>query len=280
MGIKEARLVIDPKIYIENTLVADKEQEMNSGDIKKKHDSEMFFFDKTFGQKKQGSNLYDLGFKSIITNKFIKKLGNLEGKKVLELGCGRGWFTKILATMGAEVWTFDISAEAVRETRSMAEKLNFQDKVHVGQMPAEKLTYDSGMFDIVVGNAILHHLDLNTSVKQIRRVLRKGGKASFMEPLGHNPLLNLYRWITPHLRTDDEAPMLIEQFTIFEDNFTKFEHEEYYLTALFALLWYIIGVKSQILRTRDFLFRLDELILKAFPFAKRYCWYSILEFEK
>lgn len=253
---------------------------MNSGDIKKKHDSEMIFFDKTFGHKKKGSSFYDLGFKSIITSQFMQKLGNLEGKRVLEVGCGRGWLTRILATMGAEVWTFDISAEAVRETRAMTEKLNFQDKVHVDQMPAEKLTYDSGMFDIVVGNAILHHLDLNTSVKQIRRVLRKGGKAYFMEPLGHNPLLNLYRWITPHLRTDDEVPMRIKQFTIFKDNFTRFEHEEYYLTALFALLWYIMKLKSPILWTRDILFRFDRLILRILPFTRRYCWYSILELEK
>jgi len=253
---------------------------MNSGDIKKKHDSEMYFFDKTFGQKKQGSNLYDLGFKSIITNQFMQKLGNLESKKVLELGCGRGWLTKILATMGAEVWTFDISAEAVKESRLMTKRLNLQNRVHVDQMPAEKLTYDSGMFDIVVGNAILHHLDLIASIKEIKRVLKRGGSAYFMEPLGHNALLNLYRCITPELRTEDEKPLRFEHFSAIESHFTRFEHEEYYLTAFFALFWYLIGVKSQVLRTRNFLFKLDQLILRVFPFAKKYCWYSILSMKK
>lgn len=252
---------------------------MNSNNQVIKYDSEKKFFNRVFASKTK-SSYYRIGFTSIIFNSLMNNLGNLEGKKVVDFGCGGGWLTKKLAGKGAEVWAFDISDEAVKKTKTMVERLNLQHRVHVDQMPAETLNYDSNIFDVIVGNAILHHVNLAASLKEIKRVLKKGGKAYFMEPLGHNLILNLYRRMTPHLRSEDEVPMRFEHFKIIKDYFYKFEHEEYYLTVLFALFCYFLGLKNLTLKTRDFLFRLDQLILGLFPRAKKYCWYTILIMEK
>jgi demethylmenaquinone methyltransferase/2-methoxy-6-polyprenyl-1,4-benzoquinol methylase len=48
-------------------------------------------------------------------------------------------------------------------------------------MPAEQLIYASGTFDVVIGNAILHHLELNTAIFEIKRVLKKGGRIIILE---------------------------------------------------------------------------------------------------
>ena len=252
---------------------------MNFNNPEKKHNSEKEFFNSVFAHEKK-SSYYSIGFTSIIFNRLMSKIGNLEGKKVVDFGCGKGWLTKTLASKGAEVWAFDVSDEAVKQNLAMVKNLNLQHRVHVDQMSAEALKYDSNIFDLIVGNAILHHVDLNTSIKEIKRVLKKGGRAYFMEPLGHNLLLNLYRRMTPHLRSADEVPMRFEQFTIMKDYFPKFEHEEYYFTVFFALFWYCLGLKNLTLKTRDFLFKLDQLILGSFPRVKKYCWYSILTMEK
>ena len=252
---------------------------MNFNNPEKKLNSEKEFFDMVFAGEKK-SSYYTIGFKSIITNRFMSKLGNLEGKKAIDYGCGVGWLTKTLAKQGAEVWAFDISDEAVKKTKAMVESLNLQHRVHVDQMPAEALNYASNMFDLIVGNAILHHVDLVASLKEMKRVLKQGGKAYFMEPLGHNLFLNIYRRMTPHLRSEDEVPMRFEQFTIIKDYFPGFEHEEYYFTVFLALFWYFLGLKKLMLQTRDFLFKLDQLILDFFPRAKKYCWYSLLCVEK
>ena len=147
-------------------------------------------------------------------------------------------------------------------------------------MPAEKLKYDSDMFDLIVGNAILHHVDLIETLKEIRRVLKKGGSAYFTEPLGHNPVLNLYRKMTPSIRSKDEMPMRFEHFSLIQEHFPKFEHEEYYLTAIFSVLWHFIGKNTLMLRSRDILFKMDEVILRFLPGLRKYCWYSILMIEK
>jgi len=247
--------------------------------IRERQEAEKIFHNRKFSRERK-KNYYDLGFKKIIFNSMMRNIGDVEGKKVLEFGCGEGWLTKILASRGAEVWAFDISKEAIRTAQGYLQSKNLQTKVHLSQMTAEKLTYDSNMFDLVVGNAILHHIDLYEGIKQIKRVLRDGGKAYFMEPLGHNPLLNLYRLMTPNKRSKDEAPLRFEQLAIIKESFCKFSHEEYYLTAMLGLFWHFFGMNNIMLKTRDLLFKLDQIILRNFIFLRKYCWYSILEFEK
>lgn len=252
---------------------------MNPRDLEKRHASEKAFHDKKLSGKTE-ANYYDIGFNNIIFNEMMNRIGNIENKKVVEFGCGDGWLTKLLATRGAKVWSFDISVEAVKRNRSFVNKLNLQDKVRVDQMAAESLKYDSNMFDLMVGNAILHHVDLGKTLKEIRRVLKKGGRAFFMEPLGHNPFLNLFRKVTPNLRSKDEMPMRFEQFQLIRQYFPKFNHDEFYLTTIFALVFYFLGARSLTLKARNLLFKLDKSILYFFPVLRKYCWYSIFELEK
>jgi ubiquinone/menaquinone biosynthesis C-methylase UbiE len=252
---------------------------MNLRNLEKRQDAEKKFHDRKLSSERK-YNYYSLGFTSIIFKALMSKIGNLEDKKVMDFGCGEGWLTKIIVNKGAEVWAFDISDEAVKKTQAMVKSLNLQNRVHVEQMSAEALNYDSNMFDLIVGNAILHHVDLVASLNEIKRVLKKGGKAYFMEPLGHNPLLNLYRKMTPHLRSKDEMPICFEQFSIIKDSFPKFKHYEYYLISLLALIWYFLGINNLVLKTRNILFPLDKVILRVFPNIRRFCWYSILEVEK
>ena len=187
----------------------------------------------------------------------LKKLNNIEGKKVLDFGCGEGWLSEILLRKGAQVWSFDISAEAVKNVKSMfLKKYGSGCHFNIIQAAAEDLGFKSNAFDYIIGNAILHHLDLQASAQEVHRVLKKGGIAYFTEPLGHNPMLNWYRKKTPHLRSSDEKPLLFNDFRIYKKLFSGFS------------------------QARDILFKLDNLILRLFPLLRRYCWYSILIMEK
>ncbi len=74
-------------------------------------------------------------------------------------------------------------------------------------MDAHELVFPDDLFDIVVGNGILHHLDLPVCLASIERVLKPKGFALFIEPLAGNPLLKLFRVLTPRARTIDEKPL-------------------------------------------------------------------------
>lgn len=53
----------------------------------------------------------------------IKSLPNLRNKSVLELGCGTGMYTRILKSMGADVFALDFSFEMAREAKKAEEKI-------------------------------------------------------------------------------------------------------------------------------------------------------------
>src|SRR3546814_19701179 len=67
------------------------------------------------------------------------------------------------------------------------------------------------------------------------RVLRPGGRAVFIEPLGLNPAIELYRRFTPSARTPDEHPLLRRDFRRFDAAFGSTSCRFYGLATLAAV---------------------------------------------
>ena len=97
------------------------------------------------------------------------------GKRVLEYGCGTGSHAFILAKRGAKVWGIDISEAGTKLAAEKASKLGIAEQTSFQVMDAEALKFPENSFDIVCGSGILHHLDLEKSMKEIYRVLKSGG---------------------------------------------------------------------------------------------------------
>ncbi len=111
------------------------------------------------------------------------------GKKVLEIGCGTGEFTKRIAQTGADITAVDISPDLLEIARETTPNVNVSFHIqNVG-----KLDFEDGSFDVVIGSSILHHLDLNPAIKEIYRVLKRGGGIVFTEPNMLNPQIWLER---------------------------------------------------------------------------------------
>ena len=79
---------------------------------------------------------------------------------------------------------------------------------------AEALDVEPGSFDFVCGLGVIHHLDLDASLSEVARVMKPSAGALFIEPLGHNPVINLYRRRTPEQRTVDEHPLVMDDLSI------------------------------------------------------------------
>lgn len=209
-------------------------------------------------------------------NFYIDLIHNdVKGKRVLEYGCGPGSQAFSLARNGAEVFAIDISDVAIEQAKHLAadQHLNIDFRV----MDAENLQFEEQMFDIVCGSGILHHLDLPSCFSELNRVLKPEGKGVFFEPLGHNPVINLYRKITPGLRTDDEHPLLMEDLKLAESYFQKVNSYYFHLTSLVAS--FIPSVKIQTSFAK-ILNRFDSKIFTAAPSLKKYAWITVLEVNK
>ena len=116
-------------------------------------------------------------------------------KNVLEAGCGTGIFTEKLSKTGAAITALDISPDLLNlaKNRIKTENVFFV----LGDL--ENLEFADNSFDAVVGVSILHHINLDTALKEIKRVLKNGGKIVFSEPNMLNPQIMLQKNI-PILR--------------------------------------------------------------------------------
>lgn len=137
-----------------------------------------------------------------------QRLGLGPGRRVLELGCGAGDFSRRLATTGAGVVALDLSpAQALLASVGCP---GGNPRFAAGDAVA--LPFADGSFDAVAGNAVLHHLDLGPALAEIARVLKPAGGLFFAEPNLLNPQVWLekrIRWIGRRLdNSPDETAFL------------------------------------------------------------------------
>lgn len=135
-------------------------------------------------------------------DKIISENINSQNTFLLDYGCGDG---KYLTELSKRIQTgigIDISQREI----DLAErdcKDNDIINLKFFVMDAMRTEFNDGTFDVIHGNAILHHLDAEKSIVEIKRILKDNGVGVFIEPLSTNPIIELYRKLTPQLRTPD-----------------------------------------------------------------------------
>lgn len=159
-------------------------------------------------------------------------LSDCRGKAVLEYGCGQGSSAFVLAENGARVVGIDISEVGISMAREQSEQKNLPGIAFIA-MDAEATTFEDNAYDIVCGTGILHHLRTVPALKELARIMRPEGEAVFVEPMGYNPAINLYRKMTPGLRTKDEHPLVKRDFASMEEIFGE---TRFVFFNLFSLL--------------------------------------------
>ena len=122
----------------------------------------------------------------------------IKGKRILELGCGDGLNSLIMAALGGLVTAIDISEASIQFLSKCNESLGLSVVPIVGDFPT--LRIPENYFDIVVGKAFLHHLTHEQEIlyiQKIVRVLKCDGLARFFEPAMNNRTIDWIRWIIP-----------------------------------------------------------------------------------
>jgi 2-polyprenyl-3-methyl-5-hydroxy-6-metoxy-1,4-benzoquinol methylase len=243
---------------------------MNDSRIEREKEYHDKFFES--GDREQTQKFYSVFGAS--TDHFEQYLvERCRGKTVLEYGCGEGqWsYAYFLAEHGANVTGIDISDVAIAIARGTALERGLEIDFRV--MNGEAMEFADNSFDLICGSAILHHLDLNKAYSELARTMKPNGSAIFSEPLGHNPLINMYRKRTPQLRTADEHPLKMHDLRLARKYFGRVEMKSYYLLALGGVQF---RNSSFYPRLRDFLSACDRLLFAAMPFLRRYAWISII----
>lgn len=111
--------------------------------------------------------------------------------EVLEVGCGTGLLTREISKTGANIRAVDISRDLLGE----AERLTCSENVRFAMENAYHMSFGAEEFHAIVGSSVLHHLQLESAVREFHRVLKPGGELCFTEPNMMNPQIVLERKI-------------------------------------------------------------------------------------
>jgi len=117
-------------------------------------------------------------------------MGSLEGKHVLDIGCGIGAHLIWLARNGATVTGIDLSDRRIETAKKIIRKEKLQDRISVYVSDVENTGFSGERFDIIYGQDILMFLEgkFEPFIKEMKRILKKGGHLYFRKPLKDTPL--------------------------------------------------------------------------------------------
>lgn len=108
-----------------------------------------------------------------------KMIGPIRGKKVIEIGCGNGYFSRRLAKKGAHVTAIDASIKMISFARERQAKyplgINYlkRDAVHLAGIKAQS-------FDLAVANmSVMDIVHIEQAIKETARVLKPSGRFIF-----------------------------------------------------------------------------------------------------
>ncbi len=187
--------------------------------------------------------------------------------RVLDLGCGHGVLARRLAERGMPVTGIDISPAVIEEARRDPAGVEFR------VMNGEHLEFDNASFDLVVSSGALHHLDADRALAGIVRVLRPHGGAVFVEPLAHNPLVNMYRRRTPDARSADEHPLRMSDLDVIGRYLKTTRVRTYHLASLAAVPLRNRSSFDVVLRALE---AVDRVLL-APKTLRRFGWIAVIE---
>ena len=191
-------------------------------------------------------------------------MGSLQGKKILEIACGNGTDTSLMARLGADVCAYDISPEAIKLTENRAAANGLSERVRTEVSAEFHEAFAGETFDIIVGFAALHHLPLEGLAERLLCRLNPGGVAVFQEPVVNNRGLARLRQMIP-IRvvevTEDEVPLNDESITALAQPFQRIERREFEcVSRIYPFIPYRF--------LRRALFRLDRALMHIKPLRR------------
>lgn len=222
--------------------------------------------------------------KDIWLKNFSDILGDLNGKSLLDCGCGTGLISAALSQKGAKVTAFDLSNGMLKIARERAS--NWKLNIPFVESAFENLPFKDNSFDFVVGVMILHHTKPEKAINELKRVLKKSRKILFLETqlrntflrlLVESPLYNIrfLRRGSPH-----EKPLGSKSLKYIQ---SAFPHTKFYYFS-FVFLQPIGSIitkpfRKTILGKFILLFFIipDNFIAKCLPALRKYSYWVMIE---
>jgi SAM-dependent methyltransferase len=175
-----------------------------------------------------------------LENQFIlARMGDLRGKKLLDIGAGLGESSIYFALRGAQVTAIDISPMMIEKVVTLGKQYGVEVEGRVSD--GEELNVPSNQYDVIYLANTIHHLQNRSALfEQMLRALKPGGFFFSYDPIAYNPAINVYRRMATGVRTPDESPLKIADLKLARKYFSNVGHREFWLSTLVLFIKYYL----------------------------------------
>ena len=211
-----------------------------------------------------------------------RRLGRVEGCRIVDLGGGVGMHALLWARAGARVIVVDPAPARLERLRELAERAGVAERVQFVAGSAEALPLRADSVAIVFTKSVLIHTDLERAAREMHRVLEPGGRGAFIEPLNRNPLIRLYRGLfAPRIWRSITRYCDAESLDELRSAFGNLRWEPFYLVGAASFFWQYGWRNPRCFRRglRRWM-RVDRWLLRWRPSLGRWCWFAAIEVRK
>lgn len=220
-----------------------------------------------------------------------QRLGDINGKRLLDVGCGLGEASVYFAIRGADVTSADLSQGMLDATARLAHANGVRVQPHLAS--AEDMRLPPGAkYNIIYAGNLLHHVDIEETLVRIKPHLAPGGMFITWDPLAYNPVINVYRAMATEVRTPDEHPLKWGDIKLFQKYFGTVETRYFWLSTLVIFVIMALAQRRNPNKERfwkavvregetwRWLYRplesLDRLMLTILPPLRLLCWNVVI----
>jgi len=225
----------------------------------------------------------------------LDRIGNLDGKKVLILGVGRGNEVKMLCTSKASIVAIDVAPSSFDKNEN-GELVCADCSVKGYVMDAQQMSFADGSFDIVYLQSMMCHVDKIVVAREVSRILKPGGLFVLLDERNNNSWARLYRKIfsyrsaTPYDQFMSEADIAAISKCFNKEIYAQRYYSFTLVYYLIRIVWARLLSKSRsgdirsklaglIEKARGSLLGFERKIVNRFPYCGRnsLIWLTIFE---
>lgn len=210
-------------------------------------------------------------------------MGDLNGKHMLDCGCGPGHTAIMFCRRGATAAGFDVDEGELAKARVLASANGFD--IDYTNQRFEEMDYPDSSVDIAFGSCVIHHVEIDKAAQQLGRVLKPGGQAVFIENSNRNPLLMLARsrlvgrlGVPKYGDDEEEHPLRGDEIAMLRKHFPGEVNLHFPALTLFRLVdFYIFRRRSKFLTA---MMRGLDKAFGSIPWFRRFGYFQIVEFRR
>jgi len=215
------------------------------------------------------------------------------GKRVLDIGCGAGQYSVLLAMQGATVVGIDLSPVGIEHAKKMAEANGVADRCTFSVTEFSDSNFPDEHFDIIYMHEVFHHAIKYKGIKQeVNRIAKPSAKILLAETLKGGPVLHAGRQLMKQIRYLRDPAQKIHDIneggeTISLKDYKEFaegfSHHEIHLMSFFYMIKLALTdhtnrtIVRLLLRTAK---KMDDVMLGVLPFLRNHCAEAVLYIEK